>query len=70
MTGAWQWPDLVDALNETLNLAKTRAVEPAHIDATAYATFLPATIMATTQSGLTISANLAFNNDVQKFFRN
>jgi hypothetical protein len=67
--GAWQWADLVDALNETLDLAKVRAVEPAQIDATAYATFLPATIMATTHSGLTISANLALNNNVQTFVR-
>jgi hypothetical protein len=68
-SGAWQWADLVDALNETLDLARMRAVEPDQIDATAYATFLPATIMATTQSGLTISANLAVNNDVGKFLR-
>ena len=26
--GAWQWDDLVGALNETLDLAKIRAVEP------------------------------------------
>ena len=32
--GAWQWDDLVDALNETLDLAKKRAVEPAQLDAT------------------------------------
>ena len=44
--GAWQWDDLIDALNETLDLAKRRAVEPKHIDATPYAPFLPATIMA------------------------
>ena len=42
--GAWQWDDLVDALNETLDLAKRRAVEPEHIDASPYAPFLPATV--------------------------
>ena len=63
--GAWQWEDLVDALNETLDLAKRRAVEPVHVDQSAYAPFLPATIMAVTMKQLTISANLALNNDLQ-----
>ena len=62
--GAWQWADLVDALNETLDLAKLRGLEPVHIDATRYAQFLPATIMAVTMRQLTISANLALNNDL------
>jgi hypothetical protein len=66
-TGAWRWDDLIDALNETLDLAKRRAVEPVHIEATPYAWFLPATTMAVTVRQLSISANLAFNNDVQAF---
>ena len=33
--GAWHWDDLVGALNETLDLAKKRAVEPAQLDPTA-----------------------------------
>jgi hypothetical protein len=66
-TGAWRWDDLVDALNETLDLAKRRAVEPAHVDATPYAWFLPATVMAVTVNQLSISANLALNNNVQAF---
>lgn len=60
--GAWRWEDLVDALNETLALAKSRAVEPAHTDATPYAPFLPATIVATQAQQLTIAADLALNN--------
>ena len=32
ITGAWQWADLVDALRETLDLARLRAVEPAQLD--------------------------------------
>ncbi len=68
--GAWQWIDLVDALNETLDLAKKRAVEPAQVDATAYTRFLPATIMAVTHSGLTISANFAINNNLETFLKN
>lgn len=62
--GAWQWEDLVDALHETLDFAKRRAVEPSIIDRTPYAPFLPATIMAAQVSQLTISANLALNNKV------
>ncbi|CAH1693789.1 conserved hypothetical protein [Hyphomicrobiales bacterium] len=60
--GAWQWDDLVDALNETLDLAKLRAIEPAHIDATPYAPFLPTTVMAAQARQLTIAANLVLNN--------
>jgi hypothetical protein len=62
--GAWQWNDLVDALNETLDLAKRRAIEPKHIDATPYAPFLPATITASQVFQLTISLNMALNNNV------
>ena len=64
--GSWRWDDLVAALNETLDLAKTRAVEPSHIDGTAYARFLPATVMAATLNELTISADLARNNNVHQ----
>ena len=62
--GRWQWGDLVDALNETLDFAKRRAIEPRHIDASPYAPFLPATIMATQVAQLTIAADLALNNRV------
>ncbi|HEV7921894.1 MAG TPA: hypothetical protein VGR02_13980 [Thermoanaerobaculia bacterium] len=60
--GEWRWDDLVDALNETLDLAKRRAVEPDHIDRTAYARFIPATIAVTQRFELTIAMNLALNN--------
>ena len=62
--GAWQWQDLVDALNETLDFAKRRAIEPRRIDQTAYAPLLPATIMVSQIAQLTIAANLALNNKV------
>jgi hypothetical protein len=62
--GTWQWDDLVDALNETLDLAKRRAIEPKHVDAMPYAPFLPATVMASQARQLTIAANLAFNNRI------
>jgi hypothetical protein len=64
--GAWRWEDLVDALHETLDLARLRAVEPAHVDASPYAPLLPATVMAVTTRQLSISANLAFNSGVAR----
>ncbi|MFO7679608.1 MAG: hypothetical protein R6X34_06110 [Chloroflexota bacterium] len=63
-TGSWRWQDLVDTLHETLALARKRAVEPSHVDDTAFARFLPATVTAVTLYGLSISANLAANNQV------
>lgn len=60
----WQWADIVDALHETLDAAKQRAVEPVQIDATPYARFLPATISAVTLHPITIALNYAFNNQV------
>jgi hypothetical protein len=65
--GAWQWRDLLDAVNETLEMAKKRAVEPVHVDAGNYARFLPATVMAVTVSQISIAANLAVNNNVSQF---
>jgi len=67
--GAWQWDDLVEALNQTLDLAKRRAIEPRQIDMTAFGPFLPATIMASQVSQLTIAANLALNNQVAQAFK-
>ena len=61
-TGAWQWEDLVGALNETLELCKKRAVEPAALDPSVYARFVPATVMASTSYGITISTSLAAAN--------
>jgi hypothetical protein len=66
---SWQWEDLIGALHETLDFAKRRAVEPVHIDQTAYAHFLPATVMAVTIRQLTISADLSLNNDLAKFMK-
>jgi hypothetical protein len=63
-SGAWQWDDLVGALNETLDLAKKRAVEPADIDSTPYAPLVPATVMAAMLYGISISTSLAAANGV------
>jgi hypothetical protein len=64
-TGQWKWSDVVDALNETLDFAKRRAVEPVHVDATAYARFLPAAVMSVTVTNISISANIGVNNVLQ-----
>ena len=62
--GIWHWEDLTDALNETLDLAKVRAVEPAHTDPTPYSRLLPATVMAVTVHGISITTALAAANGV------
>ena len=63
-TGQWSWPDIVDALVETLGLAKKRAVEPAFLDPTVYSRFLPATVTASTSYAITISMALTAANGV------
>ena len=63
-TGTWRWDDLVGALNETLDLAKKRGVEPAMMDPTAYSRFLPATVTASTSYGITIATALTAANGV------
>jgi len=64
LRGSWSWDDLVATLNETLDEAKKRGVEPAMIDNSNYAQFLPATLMAVTLYATTISTNLALNNQI------
>jgi hypothetical protein len=59
--GRWHWDDLVTALDDTLALARRRAVEPDRIAATAYARFLPATLIAATLRGISIATVLATN---------
>jgi hypothetical protein len=76
--GHWQWDDLVKAINETLDMAKKRAIEPGQLMGQKkegeeaipnapedyYAHFLPATLMAVNLYQVSISANLAENNNV------
>ena len=62
-TGAWKWEDLVNTLHDTLDMARTRAVEPQQLDQTELSVFLPATIMATTWQPITIAADLARVNN-------
>jgi hypothetical protein len=65
----WKWDDLVATLHDTLDLARLRAVEPDQVAATPYGGFLPATVMSATLRGISISANLALNNNVLNFLR-
>jgi len=60
--GKWQYADLVAAIIETFDLARLRAVEPAHLDHTAYAQLLPATVMSATREPITISTDLSIAN--------
>lgn len=62
-SGRWQWDDLTGALNETLDLAKKRAVEPTQLDGTAYAPLLPATTMAVTLYAISIGTSLSIANN-------
>lgn len=61
-TGAWQVDDIVAAVNETYDLAHVRAVEPQHLDETAYAQLLPATILSAPAQPITIGTDLALGN--------
>ena len=61
-TERWQWQDIVDTLHETLDFARSRAIEPEQVDTTPFASFLPATVMAATVHGISIATNLAVNN--------
>jgi hypothetical protein len=68
--GVWSWQDLVGAVNHALDSAKLRAIEPAHVDTTAYSWFLPATASAYTFPEISISNNLLRNLDIfAKFAR-
>jgi hypothetical protein len=68
-TGTWQWADLVDALVETLQLARKRAVEPTFLEPTVYSRFLPATVMASTSYAITIATALTAANGVMEMLQ-
>ena len=67
--GKWEWADLVDALDETLEMAKKRAIEPAKIEEGNYAQFLPTTLMASSRYWINIVANLSMNNQIYKVIK-
>ena len=68
LTGAWKWDDLVGGVRETFAMAQKRGVEPAHLDGSPYAQFLPATLMAVTLNQISIATNLAISNNIQADF--
>jgi hypothetical protein len=59
LTGQWQWDHLVATVQESLDLAKHRAVEPAHVDRTVLGQFLPAAMIPMTRYFTTLTTNLA-----------
>ncbi len=61
LTGRWEWDDLLATLNETLDMAKKRAVEPEQLDNVFYSQFLPAIMIPVTKFLYTLSTNLAAN---------
>jgi hypothetical protein len=63
ITGRWKWDNIILTLEETLQMAKKRAVEPSHVEKSVFAQFLPATMMAVTSYPITVSTNLATNNN-------
>lgn len=65
VTGAWKWQDLTDTLNETLDMAKQRGVEPLQVDESNYAQMLPAVLMAFSTAALTVSTKLTSNLGTQ-----
>jgi hypothetical protein len=65
-TGAWAWADIVDALHETLDAARLRAVEPDQVDDTAWARFLPAVVTATSLHPITIGMDYGRVNGTLK----
>lgn len=59
--GAWSWDDLLGAVNDTLDSAKLRAIEPVHLDSTGYDALVPATHSPYTYPEISISNNLLRN---------
>jgi hypothetical protein len=62
--GSWSWDELLGAVNDALDSAKIRSLEPTHLDSTPYNTFLPATVSAYTFPEISISNNLLRNVQV------
>lgn len=59
--GNWTWDNLIECVTETFEMAKVRAVEPAHIDTSPFAQVLPAVLLAVTTDKTSLSTNLADN---------
>ena len=68
--GHWQWMDVVGALDETLEMAKKRAIEPSKLEGSNFAQFLPTTMMAVTMNWITVASNLSMNNNLYQSVKN
>ncbi|MGI4735267.1 MAG: hypothetical protein ACRYG7_08825 [Janthinobacterium lividum] len=66
-TKPWQADDLLGAVNETLDLAKKRTVEPDDLAATHLATVLPAVIAPVAQQAVTMTLDLGSINETARF---
>ncbi len=64
--GNWTWDNLIECVTETFEMAKVRAVEPAHIDTSPFAQVLPAVLLSVTTDQSSLSTNLADNMFVFK----
>jgi hypothetical protein len=60
-TGRWAWADLIEALHETLEAARMRAVEPDQLGRSVLSQFLPMVTPAVAPSAATIVADLTSN---------
>jgi hypothetical protein len=60
--GKWTPELLLEAITETFELAKTRAVEPDHLDGTELSHLLPATVMSAVRDEVTVGTDLAVAN--------
>jgi len=64
ITGSWNWEHVIESLEETMEMAKKRAIEPQQIETSNYAQFLPTTMMAVTSHFITVATNLSFNTNL------
>ncbi|RSM79989.1 hypothetical protein DMH04_30790 [Kibdelosporangium aridum] len=60
--GTWTPELLIEAITETFDLAKTRAVEPDHLEGTELSHLLPATVMSAVRGDVTVGTDLAVAN--------
>ncbi len=60
--GEWDWDTIILSLEETLSMAKKRAIEPSQVEGTTYSQFLPTTITAVTSHLITVAMNYAQTN--------
>jgi hypothetical protein len=60
----WLWSDLMDTLNETVDMAKIRAVEPDMIQKSPLSQVLPALVAQMSSDGSSTSPSLDFARNI------